>query len=84
MSRFIVAMTNQVERTQRVSLRNNEQQNQRQAYLKMFEKLICDRAHRKCARPIRLGSYNTENQRYVWQGLVTEVAKPCQGRMSVK
>ena len=31
MSRFIVAMTNQVERIKCVSLRNNEQQNQRQA-----------------------------------------------------
>ena len=31
MSRFIVAMTNQVERTKCVSLRNNEKQNQRQA-----------------------------------------------------
>ena len=31
MSRFIVAMTNQVERSKYVSLRNNEQQNLRQA-----------------------------------------------------
>ena len=31
MSSFIVAMTNQFERTKCVSLRNNEQQNQRQA-----------------------------------------------------
>ena len=31
MSHFIVEMTNQVERTNCVSLRNNEQQNQRQA-----------------------------------------------------
>ena len=31
MSRFIVAMTNQVERTWCVALRNNEQQNLRQA-----------------------------------------------------
>ena len=31
MSYFIVAMTNQVERTKCVSLRNNEQQNLRQA-----------------------------------------------------
>ena len=36
MSRFIVAMTNQVECIKCVSLRNNEQQNQRQALLKMF------------------------------------------------
>ena len=36
MSLFIVAMTNQVERNKCVSLRNNEQQNQRQAKLKMF------------------------------------------------
>ena len=31
MGRFIAAMTNQVERIEYVSLRNNEQQNQRQA-----------------------------------------------------
>ena len=31
MSRFIIAMTNQVEHTKCISLRNNEQQNQRQA-----------------------------------------------------
>ena len=40
MSRLIVAMTNQVEHTKLnckcVSLRNNEQQNLRQAQLKMF------------------------------------------------
>ena len=55
MSHFIVEMTNKVGRTKCVSLRNNEQQNKRQAQLKMFQKPIYDWAHRKCARPIRLG-----------------------------
>ena len=37
MSHFIVAITNQVERTKSVSLRNNEQQNLRQAQLKNWK-----------------------------------------------